>query len=441
MKKIHIGLFIDTFYPMIDGVINVVDNYAKNLLKYADVTVFVPYGKDKNFVDNFPYKVVRSERIKLAGLDYDYGIPQMDPKFKKELKNSNLDIVHIHSPFNLAKIGITYAKKHKIPIVATMHSQYERDFMKATQSKVLTKWLLSSVVKNFNYANVVYTMNQACIDIAKGYGIKTKIDIISNATEIVDNFSAVQKQNIKQKIRKKFDVKDNEFVLVSIGRLNKIKNLDFTIDVCNILKNKKFPFKLLIIGDGGDREYFEEKVKNLNLQNTVKILGKIETNEEKNKIIMASDLHIFPSFYDTDGIVRIEAAAFSVPTIFIENSTASSTINKNIDGYIGKNDANLFANQIIRIFNDKETYKKVCHNAHKNIYITWEEVVKQMYENYLNLIEENKIRLESFTAKTKKTKSNVKPKIQKIKVVKTKAAKISKEIKTKTVKNKNHAKK
>ncbi|MDD4815561.1 MAG: glycosyltransferase [Clostridia bacterium] len=434
MKKIHIGLFVDTFYPMIDGVINVVDNYAKNLLKYADVTVFAPYGKDKKFVDNFPYRVIRCGRLKLASLDYDYSVPQMDTKFKKELKNSNLDIVHFHSPFNLAKVGIAYAKKHKIPVVATMHSQYERDFMKATQSKVLTKWLLGMVVKNFNSANVVYTMNQACVDIAKSYGIKTNIDIISNATEIVNNYSATEKRAIKKQIRKNYNIKDNEIVLLSIGRLNKIKNLDFTIEVCKVLKEKGFAFKLLMIGDGGDKEYFEEKVEELNLQDKIKILGKIDTNEEKNQIIMASDLHIFPSFYDTDGIVRIEAAAFYVPTIFIENSTASSTINKNIDGYIGKNDKNLFANQIIKIFKDKEAYKNVCINAYKNIYSTWEKVVRQMYENYLKLIEENKIRLENMPEKTKNKSTS---KTTKIKVAKPKKVTKLKTTKTKISKSKN----
>ena len=51
MKKYNIGLFIDTFYPMIDGVVMVVDNYAKRLSKIANVIVFVPEYKGMYFDD------------------------------------------------------------------------------------------------------------------------------------------------------------------------------------------------------------------------------------------------------------------------------------------------------------------------------------------------------------------------------------------------------
>ena len=54
-----IGIFVDVFYPMIDGVIKVVDNYATRLSKVADVTVFCPKSSDESYKDDFPYKVVR----------------------------------------------------------------------------------------------------------------------------------------------------------------------------------------------------------------------------------------------------------------------------------------------------------------------------------------------------------------------------------------------
>ena len=66
MDKINIGYFIDTFYPMIDGVITVVDNYARCLSKYANVTVFAP-SIDNDFDDTkLPYKVVINEVVELS---------------------------------------------------------------------------------------------------------------------------------------------------------------------------------------------------------------------------------------------------------------------------------------------------------------------------------------------------------------------------------------
>ena len=101
-NKITIGLFIDTFFPMIDGVTMVVDNYARRLSKYAEVIVFAPGYQDKEFDDkSLPYKVVRCKSLKVPNIDYSLPTPKLDLKFKRQLENSNLDIVHIHSPFFL----------------------------------------------------------------------------------------------------------------------------------------------------------------------------------------------------------------------------------------------------------------------------------------------------------------------------------------------------
>ena len=87
-KKLNIGIFIDTFFPMIDGVINVVDNYAKRLIKYANVTVFTVGSRDKKFVDNYPYKVVRCSKLQIPGLDYDLGLPALDSKYQKAINDA-----------------------------------------------------------------------------------------------------------------------------------------------------------------------------------------------------------------------------------------------------------------------------------------------------------------------------------------------------------------
>ena len=64
MKKLTIGIFEDSFYPMTDGVISVIDNYAKRLAKKANVIMFVPGYKEKYNDSKFNYKVVRCKSIK-----------------------------------------------------------------------------------------------------------------------------------------------------------------------------------------------------------------------------------------------------------------------------------------------------------------------------------------------------------------------------------------
>jgi len=106
-----IGFFIDNFYPMVDGVVNVVDNYARRLLEKHEVIIFAPEADDKNFRDDYPYEVIRCKKIQLLTTDYQLAIPKLDAKFMTKLKKIKLDIVHMHSPFSMGEVAINYAKK------------------------------------------------------------------------------------------------------------------------------------------------------------------------------------------------------------------------------------------------------------------------------------------------------------------------------------------
>ena len=108
-KKLNIGLFIDTFYPMVDGVIQVVNNYALRMKDIANVTVFAPKAR-KEFDDSkLGYKVVRCKIMKLKGLDYDLPRPQKDKEFQKAIEDAKLDIIHIHSPFEILYLFVVLA--------------------------------------------------------------------------------------------------------------------------------------------------------------------------------------------------------------------------------------------------------------------------------------------------------------------------------------------
>ena len=160
-KRLKIGFFIDTFFPMVDGVVMVVDNYAKLLSKFADVTVFT-IGARKKFDDSIlPYKVVRCPKLRLWGIDYDFPMPDLSHKFKREIKKANLDIIHIHSPFMIGKMGAKFAKKHNIPLIATMHSQFKKDFMRETHNnKFITKILLKKIMNVFDMCDECWAVNK-----------------------------------------------------------------------------------------------------------------------------------------------------------------------------------------------------------------------------------------------------------------------------------------
>lgn len=160
MKKITIGLFTDSFYPFTDGVVMVVDNYARRLAKYANVIVFAPkYTLNEFDDDTLPYKVVRCYSLKVPFIDYSIPITKLDKKFQKELDKYKLDIVHIHSPFTLGNAGIKYAKHNHVPSVITIHSQFKQDFLRAVKSEKLATKLNDKIIKVFNKCDECFAVN------------------------------------------------------------------------------------------------------------------------------------------------------------------------------------------------------------------------------------------------------------------------------------------
>ena len=238
--KITIGLFNDSFYPMTDGVINVVDNYARLLSKRANVIVFVPSYPNNYYDDTtLPYKVVRCKSIKIPFLDYSLPMPKLDIKFLKELKKYNLDIVHIHSPFTIGATGVKYAKKHNLPCIATMHSLFKKDIMRFTKSELASDKLLKEIIKVFNSCDECFAVNKEVARIFyEDYHCKKYPLVMNNATNMkrLDDFKKASKY-----INKKHNIKSNEKVFLFVGRLNLLKNILFIV---RQIQNMNSPFQI-----------------------------------------------------------------------------------------------------------------------------------------------------------------------------------------------------
>ena len=390
--KITIGLFIDTFFPMIDGVIQVVDNYAKRLSKYANVIVFTTETPGIKYDDSkFNYKVVRCKALKLPILDYSLPTPKLDRKFKEELKNTKLDIVHIHSTFPIAKMGIKYAKKNNIPLIGTMHSQYKKDFLRAVKIEALANFLTGITIKRYNKCDECWAVNNEVGRIFyNDYHYKTLPRTMNNATDM-KKVEDIEKA--KDTINEKHGILPDEKVFLFIGRINKLKNVFLIANSLKILKEKaNFKFKMLFVGQGQDEEKLREIIKENKMENEIIMCGRVEDRDLLAAYYARADLFLFPSLYDASSLVQIEAASQKTPTLFLEGAATADTIKENINGYISKNGEEEYANKIIEIMNNEELYKSICENAYKDVYVNWDDKVKEVYDLYLKFInDKNKI--------------------------------------------------
>ncbi len=388
MKKITVGLFNDSFFPLTDGVIMVVDNYARRLSKFCNVIVFVPNYLFSKFDDTtLPYKVVRCYSLDVPFLDYSLPIPKLDYRFIRNLDKYKLDIVHIHSPFSLGVAGLKYAKRHHIPCVATMHSQFKQDFKRALKSEMLANKFTYRLMKVYNKCDLCFAVNREVARIYfEEYHYKTMPRVLLNATDM----EPIEKNNkVYKSLDKKYNIRWNEKVFLFVGRLNILKNILFIVDSLSVLKKKKpsLKFKMLFVGVGQDEDKLKERIQELNLEKEVLLVGKIEDRVELASIYKRADLFLFPSVYDASSLVQIEAASQRTPGVFLKNTATSSTITDNVNGFLSEETVGAYSDKIIEIMENKELYKKVSDNAYYDLYRTWDKAVEEIYDIYKDLID------------------------------------------------------
>lgn len=378
--RLNICYFIDAFYPMVDGVINHLDNIAKILSQEHNVLVIAPKGR-KEYNDNFPYQVFRIPIMKVLFTDYDLAMPNLvNKKLTKILDVFKPDVIHVHSPFTLGKYGLMYARKHHIKSFITIHSKYRLDFLLRTKSRLITKIAFNKLVKTTKLADTIISV---CPNFKDPFLLDYKF-LNSDNLVYVNNATALKVSSVNasdvEAFKNKYDL-TNEKILLFVGRIDKIKNLDFIMKALRILNQRNFNFKMLFVGNGPYLKNLLKQTNKYKLNNKILFLGKITNPKYLATIYNSADLFLFPSFYDTSGIVKQEAAIMGVASLMIKGTTASNNIIDNHNGFLSDNSELSYADKIEEILTNDTLLNNVKANLGELVY-SWDEVVKELLTLY-----------------------------------------------------------
>ena len=382
-KKIRVAMFVDSYGAM-DGVVNVVKQYSRLLSNRAEVTIVAPKTTSKEDNSIQGVEIMRCAAIHVPIVNYDYGMPELDAKFLKEIKDKKFDIIHLHSPFNLGKLAVKLGKELNIPVVATFHSQFRQDFKLALKLDGLADAWLKDVIKVFNACYEVWPVNSKVQEILYEYGYVGKSLVITNATEMKP-----LDRDYRHEIDLMYGLRPNQPLLLFVGRIITLKNVLYIVEIMRALRERGFDFKMVYVGEGYAKTKVKLLVKKYKLEDYVLLPGKLSNREDLAKVYQRANLVVFPSYYDADSLCKYEAASQSTPTIFAEGAATIGGVKNNVDGYIGSGeDEYAFADKIIEIFADNDKYLEVCLNTYERLYHTWDEVVDKVYDNYLRVIDE-----------------------------------------------------
>ncbi|NCA78758.1 MAG: glycosyltransferase family 4 protein, partial [Sphingobacteriia bacterium] len=173
-----IGLYNECFPPIMDGVSQVVENYAQ-LLTERNHNVAVITAKVPFYRYNYNYTILNVPSVPmLLRPPYRIGFPiQILPPFIPAIQFMP-DIMHAHSPFTAGNIALQLAKKHHIPFIITFHSKFRQDFEHSIHYKPLVDWMIKEIMKIYDGADEVWIPQLSVLDIMREYGYKGQVEVV-----------------------------------------------------------------------------------------------------------------------------------------------------------------------------------------------------------------------------------------------------------------------
>jgi len=176
-------------------------------------------------------------------------------------------------------------------------------------------------------------------------------------------------------------------VLLYVGRVAREKNMVTLIRGCSIAMKQDPRLHLVIVGDGPFRRDCENEVRSQGIGDRVIFTGYIP-REQVNEYYAASDLFVFASMTETQGLVVVEAMAHGLPSVVVQGGGAAEAVQDGENGFVVRNDAGVIADRVMACLASDQLYARLSRNAGATARAySPEQTAKKMVAVYRQVIE------------------------------------------------------
>jgi L-malate glycosyltransferase len=341
-------------YPTYGGSGVVATELGKGLARRGHQVHFITYRQPArltSFQENIYYHEVSSEDYPL--FEYPPYDTALTSKLVDVIKYENLDILHVHYAIPHATVAylakkILLQEGRYIPVVTTLHGT---DITLVGSNNAFAPVVAFSINKSDGVTAVSANLRAQTYETFK---IDREIEVIYNFIDF-DRFRKTDKDHFKKAI-----APNGEKILVHTSNFRKVKRVEDVIRIFQIVY-KEVPCKLLLIGDGPERQHLEALCREIGLCHEIRFLGKQDAVEE---LLAVSDLFLIPSGSESFGLAALEAMACQVPVI---SSNVGGLPEINIHGETGYlcevGDVAGMADYAISLLKDEEKLRLFRRNA------------------------------------------------------------------------------
>lgn len=379
-----VGMFINYYIPSKGGMETSVINLCKGLVQAGhEPFVFAP--KYPNYVDK-EKNVYRYESIRFNYGGYFYVIPvPFISNMRNIVKSLNLDIIHSHQPYSLGDEAMKHARSLKIPLVFTYHIKYEdySHYIPLIPKSIAQSFIRKITTGYSNKSDAVIAPSSAIKKLLLDNGVNARIEIIPSGISISE---FAKETGRREELRSKYKIGPDDVVLITACRITEEKNVKFLIKAFNKIRKTCANAKFIIVGDGAVKKDLETMVNNFRLEKDVIFTGLVG-KEEIISLYQASDIFVFASLTETQGLVAVEAMSAGIPAVAVKASGIEDMIVSGEDGILTSNDVDEFSSAAAKVINDRDLRKRLSDQARisskKFTIELWTERIVKLYSSLI----------------------------------------------------------
>jgi len=377
-SDLRIALFSGNYNYTRDGANQALNRLVGSLLELgASVRVYSPTVEKPAFEPTGELIGVPSIGMPFGRGEYRLSLG-LGRRVRQDLEKFAPNIVHLSAPDPSAHAALRWAQDHDVPVLASVHTRFETypRYYGFAWAEPAIVWILRRL---YNRCDALVAPSQSMIDELLAMKMHDDIGLWSRGVDrtIFDP----SKRDMEW--RRSLGLADDDVAIVFLGRLVMEKGLDVFAETIVQLRKQQVPHKVLVIGDGPARGWFETNLPG-------GIFAGFQTGADLGRALASGDVFFNPSITETFGNVTLEAMASGLPVVAAGATGASSLVHEGETGrLVPPGDAQAFADAIAPYCTDNDL--RAQHGAAgeaKSREYSWSAINRVVAELYVRLVEE-----------------------------------------------------
>ncbi len=376
MSDLRIALFSGNYNMTLDGANKALNRLVEYLLRQgAAVRVYSPTVSHPAFAPQGDLVSVPSFAIPGRS---EYRMPVgISASTRADLDKFAPNLLHIASPDFSARAAVRWAKSHGLPVLASVHTRFEtypRYYNLGFLEAPLEAWIRGL----YRRCDALVTPSESMVEVLQEQDMNDDISIWSRGVD--RTMFDPSRRDLAW--RRGLGIADEDVAIAFLGRLVMEKGLDIFADTVVELRKHNLPHKVLVIGDGPARKWFEQVLPG-------GIFAGFQSGADLGRALASADIFFNPSITETFGNVTLEAMASGLPVIASAATGSTSLVQNGVSGVlVPPGDAGAFADAIAPYLTDDAL--RHAHGAageKRSLDFSWDAINRTVADTYLRLIE------------------------------------------------------